>query len=337
MKTAINHSYNGMGDLIWHLPYIHAIAKKTEEKKIILFSKKPTNAYELLSADPYIEKIISLDDTRGIFTNLFSFYKIHKSLKNNNVKKIWIFHESIKYALSSLLAGVKERFGYEYGLQKFFLSKKNIMPHSSKTERPFEKARIFLESHNIKKEEIKPKFFIEKKSLIKIKKKYKKKKKPWVVICTNNKADFKKWPNQNFKKLIELILESFKGTIFIIGAPEEKKIIKEITNNLKNLNRIIVSCKSLHENASIIYSSSLFIGLDSGAYNLSALIGTNSYGIMGASPPLKHLPTYKAVVPQTGEIKNIVGADKIPQEKGMNSITAEYAFDCIKKETSLFK
>ena len=38
---------------------------------------------------------------------------------------------------------------------------------------------------------------------------------------------------------------------------------------------------------------------------------------MGASPPLKHLPTYKAVVPQTGEIKNIVGADKIPQEKGI--------------------
>ena len=25
MKTAVIHSYNGMGDLIWHLPYIHAI------------------------------------------------------------------------------------------------------------------------------------------------------------------------------------------------------------------------------------------------------------------------------------------------------------------------
>jgi len=32
-----------------------------------------------------------------------------------------------------------------------------------------------------------------------------------------------------------------------------------------------------------------------------------------------------------------VGADKIPEEKGMKSISAEYAFDCIKKETSLFK
>ena len=70
MKTAIIHSYNGMGDLIWHLPYIHAIARQTDEKKVILFSKKTTNAQELLSAAPFIEKIIDLDDTRGFFTNI---------------------------------------------------------------------------------------------------------------------------------------------------------------------------------------------------------------------------------------------------------------------------
>ena len=124
MKTAVIHSYNGMGDLIWHLPYIHAVARQTKEKKVILFSKETTNADELLSADPYIEKIINLDDTRGIFTNLFSFFKISKSLKENNIEKVWIFHESIKYALASMSAGIKERLGYEYGLQKFFYQKK---------------------------------------------------------------------------------------------------------------------------------------------------------------------------------------------------------------------
>ena len=337
MKTAVIHSYNGMGDLIWHIPYIHAVAQQTKEKKVILFSKKSTNAHELLSADPYIEKIINLDDTRGIFTNLFSFFKITKSLKKNNIQKLWVFHESIKYALAGLSAGIKDIFGYGYGLQKFLLSKKNVMPKSSRIERPFEKARIFLDSHQIKKEKIKPKFFIEKKSLSKIKKKYKKKIKPWIVISSTNKADFKKWSNERFSKLINLISEYFKGTIFIIGAPDEKKFINEITNNLKNSIKIVTSCVPLHENAAIIYNSSLFIGLDSGAYNLSALIGIPSYGLMGASPPLKHLKTYKAVIPPTGEVKNIVGADKIPEEKGMKSISAEYAFDCIKKETSLFK
>ena len=80
-KTAIIHSYNGMGDLIWHLPYIHAIAKKTKNKKIILFSKKTTNASELLATDPYIEKIINLDSSRGIFNNVISFFNIINSLK----------------------------------------------------------------------------------------------------------------------------------------------------------------------------------------------------------------------------------------------------------------
>ena len=161
--------------------------------------------------------------------------------------------------------------------------------------------------------------------------------KPWIVISSTNKADFKKWPNERFSKLINLIKKSFKGSIFIIGAIDEKKFINEITCKLKKKKKIITSCTLLHENAAIISNSSLFIGLDSGAYNLSALIGTPSYGIMGASPPLKHLTTYKAIIPPSGQIKNIVGADKIPQEKGMKSISAEYAFDCLKKQTNLFK
>ena len=45
MKTAVIHSYNGMGDLIWHIPYIHAVAQQTKEKKVILFSKKSTNYF----------------------------------------------------------------------------------------------------------------------------------------------------------------------------------------------------------------------------------------------------------------------------------------------------
>ena len=40
MKTAVIHSYNGMGDLIWHLPYIHAVARQAKETKLSYFQKK---------------------------------------------------------------------------------------------------------------------------------------------------------------------------------------------------------------------------------------------------------------------------------------------------------
>ena len=42
MKTAVIHSYNGMGDLIWHLPYIHAVAKQTKEKFVKTSKKTDT-------------------------------------------------------------------------------------------------------------------------------------------------------------------------------------------------------------------------------------------------------------------------------------------------------
>ena len=337
MKTAVIHSYNGMGDLIWHLPYIHVIAKKTKEKKVILFSKKTTNAKELLKSDPLIEKIIDLDDTRGILNNTVSFFKILNSLKKNKIKNIWIFHESIKYALASLLARVSSRFGYGYGIQRIFLSKKKIMPEESKNERPFEKARIFVMSHGFKKKDIVPKFFISKKEINKVKIKFNKHPKPWISMSITNKARFKRWPYERFSELIDLISNAFKGTIFVVGAPNEKKIINAVIKNSTIKKNVINSTFPIHENAVIMRDSNIFIGLDSGSYNLSALLGTPSYGIMGASPPLHHLPTYKSIISPSGPVKNIVGADKIPRNKGMESITAKYVFDCLKKQTNLFK
>ncbi len=39
-KTAIISIYPGIGDIVWHLPYFRAIAKKAEKKKYIYLLKK---------------------------------------------------------------------------------------------------------------------------------------------------------------------------------------------------------------------------------------------------------------------------------------------------------
>ena len=39
-KTAIVSIYPGIGDIIWHLPFFRALAKKSEKKKIHLFTRK---------------------------------------------------------------------------------------------------------------------------------------------------------------------------------------------------------------------------------------------------------------------------------------------------------
>ena len=47
-KTAVISIYPGIGDIIWHLPFFKAIAKKSEKKKIYLFTRKTTLAKEIL-------------------------------------------------------------------------------------------------------------------------------------------------------------------------------------------------------------------------------------------------------------------------------------------------
>ena len=56
-KTAIISIYPGIGDIIWHLPFFRAIAKKLEKKRIYLFTRKTTLAKEILIYDKAIAKV----------------------------------------------------------------------------------------------------------------------------------------------------------------------------------------------------------------------------------------------------------------------------------------
>ena len=44
-KTAVILTYPGIGDIIWHLPFLHGIAKKSDLGEISLYTRKKNVLY----------------------------------------------------------------------------------------------------------------------------------------------------------------------------------------------------------------------------------------------------------------------------------------------------
>ncbi len=149
-KTAIISIYPGIGDIIWHLPFFRALAKKSEKKKIHLFTRKTTLAKEILEHDKAIDKIYYLNETREFFNTIKNFPKIVRIIKKERFETIWIFHRSPRYAIIARLAKIKNIYGFGLGAQKIWLtSKKNIGKDLKKSDN-IDKAKKFLSIHGIK-------------------------------------------------------------------------------------------------------------------------------------------------------------------------------------------
>ena len=223
-KTAIISIYPGIGDIIWHLPFFRAIAKKLEKKRIYLFTRKTTLAKEILKYDKSIAKVYYLNETREFFNTITNFPKIIRILKKEKFETIWIFHRSPRYAIIARLAKIKNIYGFGLGAQRIWLTSKKSIGQDSKETDNIYKAKRFLSIHGIKDHQdfkLKLPEFVVNKEL----KKFKKFAKPWIAVGFScNKTAFMRnnlpysfyrtWRPEYFSKLINIFLNKNKNFFF---------------------------------------------------------------------------------------------------------------------------
>ncbi len=106
MKTGIFLSYKGLGSNLLHLSYCHEIAKKFGPIKLITLNPK---VIEVLSDDENFSEIIYLDNFYKKFSHI---WKLSNFFKKFNFENIFIFYPSLRYFLSSKLAGIPNVYHY---------------------------------------------------------------------------------------------------------------------------------------------------------------------------------------------------------------------------------
>ena len=134
-KTAVILTYPGIGDIVWHLPFLHALAKISSNKQIYLYTRSTTLAKDILKYDKKIVKVSYLSETREFFNTIINFPGLINSFRKEKFTTLWIFHRSPRYAIAAKLSKIKNIYGFGLGAQRIWLTSKKNIGNSSKKKK----------------------------------------------------------------------------------------------------------------------------------------------------------------------------------------------------------
>jgi len=291
--TLIIQPWPGIGDMIWHLPHIRAIAR--QEGPITLLTKSRSLASDWLASDPLIHEVLYAD-RRGLSLSLFP-------LLSHHFAKAWTLHRSLSYAFLPYFARIPQRIGFGYGAQKLFLTNKTILPEHMKSTHTFDQINELLkrEGLTIRAEDQRPPINVN--ALHTVRERLSHFSKPWVIFGIGASEASKRWPFKFFAELSQLMLDQSNGTLFICGSKNEEKdakaVLEALPASVQNVHPL--TDLSIREAFALLSEADLYVGNDTSLLNIAASYNTPAVGLFGATPPLNYTPSLFAVEPPLGK------------------------------------
>jgi heptosyltransferase-2 len=121
----------GIGDLMWHLPTIRAIAATTPEGKVVLVARPSSRASEVLTVEPSVERVLHAPHYTGKLKGVRETLDFFRLCRAEKPRAVWILEKIDRPAIAAALAGVPERRGFGLGHgQETFLTTGPYLPKS---------------------------------------------------------------------------------------------------------------------------------------------------------------------------------------------------------------
>ena len=287
MNTGIFLSYKGLGANILHLSYCHEIAKVFGPVEIITLSN---NFQDVIGEDPLIKKVIYLDKYHK---KSLDINNLAKFLKQHNFNNFFIFYPSLRYFIAAKIAGIKNVFTYP------LLRKKNL--HLVKTAKKFVEKNL-----NIKNCPTETSLFIDENKK-RIANNYLKKEKKNIIIGAGSSGPTTKWGASNYIKFIKKLQKERESFFFILGGPEEKKLLNEIINAVGEKYALSLADKNVKEITSIISGADMYVGNDSFGQHIASQCGRPSIVLILDTPSAysEYSKNQYQIVPEGISVKDI--------------------------------
>ena len=251
------------GDAILTLPFIQELKKQNPHFNIEVLCI-PLTA-QIFEASPYVDNVIQLDK-KGKHKSIFSFVKFVAELKRRKYSILYSPHRSLRSAIATLLLSVNESYGFENSSLKFAFKKcVKYDPSAHEVRRNLE----FLDrDFNDENWRILPEVLASNESRKKVSEFLKEKNlNSFITIAPSSVWETKKYPVENFRKVIEsFVNQNFQ--IVLIGGTEDKLICNELQQGFENSVHIAAGELSFIETIELLKQSSLLICNDSAPTHL---------------------------------------------------------------------
>lgn len=304
----------GWGNFVSKL-YCYKKLSEHFNSKIIFLTKKSTQAKLFLKKYKFCEDIVYLEEPkRGISNLIFNLKCYFKNIKIINDLKCeicFVFHPSIRYLFFAKISNIKNIWALGYRFQNFFLNKKNCLYSSFKS-------KAFNDDETLE--------FIKK--ITKLKhidfeslEKPDKKSQDMIGIIIAASGNEKKWPLENYIKVIKFLKDKGFRKFLVISGINQKEDEDLIKNSFdKKINLIFSSHKKINDVIPFIKKCQFCFGNDTGFSHLSINLGIETFVIYGDCPPQNYSNLIHKIDIEKDQIRSDSSIKLISYEKVISKL-----------------
>lgn len=266
-----------IGDFIVVIPFIEYLVSNGIDKNNLHFLIINNNGYNPVGAlfgDDFKQNTIIFNKSEPF---LESFWTVKKKLSKMKIdivfylpfsKKVF-FNEIQKYFFTNVLLPTKRIYGFKFfNSNKILASQYISLFHDYRIENT-EIKNNFMEFLDIKPSRISDKFKI--------------------AIYSNSKLEMKKWPIENYIKLISMILDTSDDIeLYLIGSVEDYLWNDNLISMLNYNNRIINTAGkyNIRETIELLSGFNLLIANDGSPIHFATIAGLPTIGLYTYKEPI---------------------------------------------------
>ena len=284
--TAVIQVKPGLGDTIWHLPFVRAIAAHSPGGQVVFLSPPSSLARELLAAESPVREVVYFQHGGNEFKRALNLVRLVRLLRSYRFRRIWILDRTTRPAVAARLAGIPERLGLGLGAQRFWITNAGI-DRKYFHAFPIDWLKQLMIAQSVPFSSTEPDLKVADAALTAIDTRFCALPRPWLTLGIGASHPSKEWPDSHWQRLLQLMRTQFAGTIFLIGGPA---LSARVARLIEASGAATVNACDLPvmQSAALLKRANLYAGPDSGPLNLAAAVGTRAIGLFGETPPLRY-------------------------------------------------
>jgi heptosyltransferase II len=299
--TAVIQVKPGIGDVVWHLPFIRAIAEATPERQVTFLAPPTSGAKELLQAEASVVATLYFRHAGSELQRGVNLIRLVALLRRQRLRTIWVLDRTIRPALAAALAGIPERIGLGLGGQNLFITNPGIARQHFH-DHPIDWLRALMAEMKVPLASTEPDLPVPPAILSAIGEKFATCLRPWIVVGIGASHPDKDWPDAAWDEFLARL--ETPGTVILIGGAANAARAQKFAAAV-GVARIVNACDlRLIEAAALLRLADLFVGPSSGPLNLAAAGATHAFGLFGSTPVLTYSKFIHPIVPDGGPRAN---------------------------------
>lgn len=319
-RVLVIHHRSGIGDLIWHLPYLRAIAAQTMGGRVTVMARPSSLATDILSGEPSVVEVLEYDyrpraaeGRQGRHTGFRGLLSICGEIRRRRFSHVFIFSSRVRYGLIALLAGIPHRAGFGFGVVERLLlnDRRFITRYAGAGSWVYPEATAFAVVHGFVQAPVVPRMSVPAAVRNDVAAGLVGFPSPCIALAIGTSEPRKDWGGENFARLAAHLARTGYGVV-LLGGPGERDAAERIVSLAGVDGRSVraICQSSVLKSAAVLACCRLCVGNDTGILNVAAACEVPALGLFGATRPLLHDPLLSGI-----------------EAQGMSAITVEQVVD----------